>query len=58
MRTILVVTRIFSVPATFAQSFHHLGPITLNAYGPGIRSDGIGGRSTTSSSKAARFEGI
>jgi hypothetical protein len=58
MLKLFATTLIFAVPAAFAQGFHTLGLITPNAKGPGIHSDGTGGHSTTTPSKAVRFQGI
>jgi hypothetical protein len=39
---ILAVTLILAAPAAFAQGLQPMGPVTPNAYGPGIHSDGTG----------------
>ena len=39
---ILAVALILAAPAALAQGMMPLGPVTPNAYGPGIHSDGTG----------------
>jgi hypothetical protein len=42
MLKIVALALCLAAPAAFAQGFHPLGPVTPNAYGPGIHSDGTG----------------